>query len=132
MIIDGLTDGRKFIHKPLDWIRATHEAGGETIVKVNATTPTMKDVVDYIKKGAHIVVVDGDGIRAIKTSYYEGRSPAYSEKPLAIRQVAEIVGLYVGRERINRHGWANAYQCRIITTSRELAGMNPDRAGSGP
>jgi hypothetical protein len=128
MVVEGLSDGRKFIYKSLHWIKTTHDDRNKdkTDTEVDKMPPLMKSVVEYIKKGVHIVMVDGDGISAIKKTYYEDRPPPYAEKSLAVRQVAEIVGLHVGRQRITSHGWPNAHQCRIISTSRELAAMNPD------
>jgi hypothetical protein len=129
-------EGARFMHQVFVWIAAAKEANCDMIISGNEVTidgvtrkmsGTALDVAKHAHEGVELVMLDKDGVRAIRDVRYASEKPKWVEREEHVRKVAKKAGLFIGEERITKRiAVGEAYRCRIISTSRELAALDPN------
>jgi hypothetical protein len=121
----GLSSGKEFILGVFEWIANAYRQPREELDRIIVnTTGEAKLIAECARDGVHVIVLDKDGQDAIRNTHHQG-SPAPIESLLSIRKMAKRAGLFVSRDRIKIDGLAGGYNKYFISTSRELAEMDP-------
>jgi hypothetical protein len=134
MIEESDSVGQDLIRQNLVFIKETCENNGKGDVDYveKSTSPEMARLLQAAKAGLPIVVFDSDGIRAIAEVLNVRVSDRF-EKPLDVRRIAKAEDLFVGKARITRPapGFKRLLGARVISTSKELAGRDPNEITAG-
>jgi hypothetical protein len=129
MVEESDSVGQELIRNDFRYCKMTCETNGSGEFEVEkSSSPELARLVDAAKDGLPVVMFDKDGVRAIEAVYNNDRSSERTDRPLYIRKIAEQEGLFVGKTKISKPapGFKHVLGARVISTSRELAGRDPN------
>jgi hypothetical protein len=128
MIEESDTPAQELIRQDLRWCKMICERNGEGEEVEQSTAPEMARLISAAREGMPLVMFDRDGVRAIENVLNNGKSSDRIEKPAIVRKIAEQEGFHVGKTRVSKPapGFKHTLGARVITTSRELAGRDPN------
>jgi hypothetical protein len=126
MFIASLFEEGQFVRAMFDWVIRLRRRDIEDDELEHQ--PEMRKLAELARKeSVHFVMMDRDGVQAVKSIHYRGSPP--NNKTIGaqkVRQIAERAGLGVSK-RI----WDRGYFKYVISTSMELTELPPDDLVAG-